>query len=275
MQDHAYRELERAGWQRAARGYMSSFEAATSLFAPALLDAAEVREDTKLLDVACGAGLVSGLAASRGARVVGVDFSPAMLAEARQRHPSLEFREGDAEALPFADATFDAVVINFGLHHFPYPTRAVAEARRVLRAGGRLACTTWASPREHVLHRIITDAVRTAGDPSASLPTAPGGAVNETELCLRLLEEAGFRRDSLRAEVIKAPVPVRSAAGLVEMIEAGTVRMAATLRAQPADKRAAILAAVEKGIAPYRDADGYQIPFAAILAAGLAGQNRP
>src|SRR5688572_18112261 len=186
MQDHPYRELERAGWQRAARGYMSSFEAATSLFAPALLDAAEVRGDTKLLDVACGAGLVSGLAASRGARVIGVDFSPAMLAEARQRHPSLEFREGDAEALPFADATFDAVVINFGLHHFPYPARAVVEAGRVLRAGGRLAFTTWAAPREHVLHRIITDAVRTAGDPSASLPTAPGGAVNETELCLHL-----------------------------------------------------------------------------------------
>jgi SAM-dependent methyltransferase len=198
-----------------------------------------------------------------------------MLAEARERHPSLEFHEGDAEALPFADATFDAVVINFGLHHFPYPARAVAEAGRVLRAGGRLAFTTWASPREHVLHRILTDAVRTAGDSSASLPTAPGGAVNETELCLRLLDEAGFQRDSLRAEVIKAPVAVRSAAGLVEMIEAGTVRMAATLRAQPADKRAAILAAIDNGIAPYRDAEGYRIPFAVILAGGGARARAP
>ena len=266
-QDHPFREFERAGWQRAAQGYMSSFEAATSLFAPALLEAAGVRGGVKLLDVACGAGLVCGIAASRGAEVIGIDFSPDMLAVARRRHPSIDFREGDAEALPFEDGCFDAVAINFGLHHFPFPGRAVGEARRVLRPGGRLAFTTWASPRDHVLHRILTDAVREAGDSSASLPVAPGGAVNETDICLRFLKEAGFRPESLRAEIVTAAVPVQTASRLVELIEAGTVRMAAALRAQPADKRGAIVSAVEKGIAPYRDAEGYSIPFAAILAA--------
>ena len=266
---HPYRELERSGWQRAAAGYVGSFEAATRLFAPALLDAAGVGRGTRVLDVACGAGIVSGLASSRGAEVIGVDFSPEMLAEARRRYPALQFREGDAEALPFEADRFDAVVINFGLHHFPFPARAVAEAHRVLRPGGRLCFTTWANPREHVLHRILTDAVRVAGDTSASLPVAPGGAVNESEVCLRFLREATFRPESLRAEILKQAIPVESAARLVEIIEAGTVRMAATLRAQPAAKRSAILVAIEKAIAPYRESDGYYaIPIAVILAAG-------
>jgi SAM-dependent methyltransferase len=270
VEDHPYRELERSGWQRAAQGYVSSFEAATSLFAPALLDAAEIGPGMKVLDIACGAGLVCGLVSVRGAQVIGVDFSPNMLAEARRRYPSADFREGDAEALPFEDGRFDAVVINFGLHHFPYPARALSEAHRVLRSGGRLAFTTWASPREHVLHRVITEAVRSAGDTSASLPMSPGGAVNEPHLCLRLLEGAGFEPSSLRAGIVKAAVPVQSASRLIEIIEAGTVRMAATLRAQPPEKRAAIEAAVENGIAPYREADGYRIPFALILASAIS-----
>jgi SAM-dependent methyltransferase len=268
IEQHPYREFERSGWQRAAQGYIGSFEAATSLFAAALLDAAEVGVGAKVLDVACGAGLVSGLAASRGAQVTGIDFSPNMLAQARRRHPAVEFREGDAEALPFDDGVFDAVVISFGVHHFPFPSRALSEGGRVLRRGGRIAFSTWASPREHVLHRIVTEAVREAGDSSASLPTPPGGAVNETAACLRLLADAGFQPPSLRAEILKASVPVESAARLVEVLEAGTVRMAAALRAQPADKRDAIVRAVEKGISPYRDGELFRIPFAAILAAG-------
>jgi SAM-dependent methyltransferase len=266
IEDHPYRELEQSGWQRAAQGYVDSFERATGLFAPALLDAADVGRGTRMLDVACGAGVVSGLASSRGAQVIGVDFSPNMLEEARARYPAIDFREGDAEALPFEEGRFDAVFINFGLHHFPFPARAVAQAHRVLRPGGKLAFTTWASPREHVLHAILTDAVRAAGNTPASLPTPPGGAVNEPHLCLAFLESAGFRPDSARADIVKAAVAVESASRLVEMIEAGTVRMAATLRAQSADKRSAIVAAIEKGIAPYRETDAYRIPFAVILA---------
>jgi hypothetical protein len=59
-----------------------------------------------------------------------------------------------------------------------------------------------------VLHRTVTEAVRTAGDTAASLPTPPGGAVNEPRLCLELLEKAGFRCDSLLAEIATAAVPV-------------------------------------------------------------------
>ena len=147
---HPYREFEYSGWERAAASYADTFETISKLFEAPLLDAVSISAGSKLLDVACGPGLLASTAASRGAQVVGVDFSPNMIAEAQKRYPSLSFRQGDAEALPFPDGTFDAVVIGFGLHHFPFPSRAISEARRVLRAGGHVGFTTWEIGRAHV-----------------------------------------------------------------------------------------------------------------------------
>jgi ubiquinone/menaquinone biosynthesis C-methylase UbiE len=101
----------------------------------------------RVLDVACGPGLLAGAAAGRRAAVVAVDLSPVMLALARQRHPAVEFREGDAEALPFAEDSFDAVLRNFGLGHFPRPERAMEELARVLAPGGVVAVSWWQLPR--------------------------------------------------------------------------------------------------------------------------------
>ncbi|MEJ8821526.1 methyltransferase domain-containing protein [Variovorax humicola] len=139
--DHLYRDFEHAGWERASPFYAGSFEAITSLFARQLLDAVGAGPGTKLLDVACGSGYMAAMAAQFGAQVEAVDFSPSMVDAATTHYPALSFRVADAEALPFADNTFDAVVIGFGVHHFAFPLRALAESHRVLRAGG-----AWGSP---------------------------------------------------------------------------------------------------------------------------------
>jgi len=264
-QDHPYRDFEHAGWQRAATAYAETFGTISSAFVPALLQGVDLRAGARLLDVACGPGLVSGAAAAHGADVTGVDFSANMVAEAARRNPALAFRQGDAEALPFGDAKFDAVVIGFGLHHFPFPGRAIAEAWRVLRPGGRLAFTTWAPPEAHVMHQIVVGAVRAAGDAGAALPVAPGGAVNQITACASLLAAAGFAAAATRLSIIKAHVPIASARHLVDMLVAGTVRLSTTLRSQPADKAGAVMAAIERGMAPYRDGDAYRFPVAAIL----------
>ena len=90
----------------------------------------------------CGPGLLAGEAAARDATVVAVDLSPIMLARARKQHPGVEFREADAEALPFTTASFDAVLCNFGLGHFPRPELALAQFARVLVPGG-VAARVW------------------------------------------------------------------------------------------------------------------------------------
>jgi SAM-dependent methyltransferase len=170
------RAFEHAGWQRVAAGYDATFARATAQFATVLLDAAGVTEGSEVLDLCCGTGLVTAAAAARGAVPTGLDFSAAMLAEARRAHPDLRFDEGEADALPYPDRSFDAVVANLGVHHVAQPEQA--EALRVLRPGGRLTFTGWAVPDDNVAWRLLFDAIRALGDLAAT-QTPPSGAISE------------------------------------------------------------------------------------------------
>lgn len=131
-------------------------EAYEDRFVPALfrqwvepvLGAAEVGPGDHLLDVACGTGVVARAAAgqvSPGGTVTGVDLNPAMLGVARRVAPDLEWRQGDAAALPFDDGSFDAVTCQAGIFFFPDPTAALTEMGRVTRAGGRVVVQSFAS----------------------------------------------------------------------------------------------------------------------------------
>ena len=112
-----------------------------------LCEALDVRSGRKVLDVAAGNGNVSLAAARRGCDVVATDYVPALLERARERATAerldLEFREADAEALPFADGSFDAVVSTFGVMFTPDQDRAAAEMVRVCRPGGKIGLANW------------------------------------------------------------------------------------------------------------------------------------
>src|SRR6516225_7973699 len=97
----AVRAFEHAGWQQAAAHYATTFARATRGFVDALLDAAGLGAGMRMLDLACGPGVVTGAAAGRRAQPVGLDFSQAMVELACAGHPGIRFEEGDAEALPF------------------------------------------------------------------------------------------------------------------------------------------------------------------------------
>lgn len=109
---------------------------------PVLCDAAGVRAGQRVLDVGCGSGALTLAATERvgaGGHVVGLDPNPEMLAVARRKPTSIEWREGRAESLPFADASFDAVVSQFAMMFFEDPAGALREMHRVVRPGGRIA----------------------------------------------------------------------------------------------------------------------------------------
>ena len=101
-----------------------------------------------LLDLCCGTGLLTGLAAASGLPAVGVDLSPAMLARARRAHPAVRFIRADAARLPFPDAAFAAVTVCFALHEKPLPTAQalLAEALRVLAPQGALLVADYRGP---------------------------------------------------------------------------------------------------------------------------------
>lgn len=267
MDPEAVRHFEHARWERAAAVYAASFGVATGLYGDALLDAARVGAGTRLLDLACGPGVVAGKAAARGAIVCGLDFSAAMLAAARAAHPSVRFEQGDAEAVPLPDAGFDAVVSNFGLHHVPRPARALREAHRLLRPGGRVAFTFWAGHGENIAWKLVFDAVRRHGDPAASDAPAPGGGFATTEDCLGALSAAGFA--DVGGRLAHRRWHHANAAELVAALRAGTARMAAMIEAQRDDVLPAIIADIEANAAGYRDATGLALPIAAVVAEGV------
>ena len=139
-----------AVWSRTASSYAVAAEVMTAPAAEPLLDAAGVGRGTALLDVGTGPGTVIGAAVRRAARVVGIDLSEAMVAAAQSRFPGVDVRVGNASALPFDSLpfdsmSFDSVSFAFCLLVLPEPDRALAEALRVLRPGGRVGLTSWAS----------------------------------------------------------------------------------------------------------------------------------
>ena len=154
-----------------------------------LVARADPKPGERVLDVACGTGIVVRsvlpLVGPNG-RVVGVDSSPAMLAVARIRAPSeasIEWYEASAEALPLSDAAFDLVLCQQGLQFFTDKLSATREMRRVLAPGGRVALSVWQALEHNPVHKAINEAtVRLLGTPA--LAVAFSGSAQELETLL-------------------------------------------------------------------------------------------
>jgi SAM-dependent methyltransferase len=133
--------------QKAAWSTFSILENLTGTVAPRLVRFAGITKGAEVLDVACGTGVVALTAARLGAKVSGLDLTPELIAHAKQNATLMKleaaFQEGDAEALPFADAKFDFVVSQFGHMFAPRPDVTSKEMLRVLKPGGTIAFATW------------------------------------------------------------------------------------------------------------------------------------
>jgi SAM-dependent methyltransferase len=133
--------------QKLAWANFATLESVTVTAAPSLVRYAGITAGATVLDVACGTGVVALTAARLGARVTGIDLTPELVARAKE-HAALAnleaiFEQGDAEALPLPDASFDVVVSQFGHIFAPRPDVAIKEMLRVLKPGGTIAFSTW------------------------------------------------------------------------------------------------------------------------------------
>jgi len=264
----AFRAFERSGWQKAAHRYPDYFTVLTSQVLDSLLDAVGARSGVRLLDVASGPGNGTAQAAQRGAIAIGADISPVMAAHARRQYPEVPFVVADAEDLPFADGAFEAVMTNFGILHLGQPERALREACRVLRPGGRVGFTVWAKPEEAVGFGILLRSVEAHGNPHVPLPPGPPFfRFSDSQECRRVLEEAGFAEP----KVVQVPQTWRlpSADILLEAFLVATVRTGALLRAQSPWALQAIRAAVREACKAYEKDGVIELPMPAVLACAL------
>jgi len=264
-----FTDFEHRGWQRVADKYDSTWASSTRQFIPPLLEAAELGAEMSLLDVGCGPGYVSAAAVAGGARPIGLDFSSEMLAVARGRFPGIEFREGDAQNLPFADGTFDRVLANFSLLHLADPEHACAEACRVLRSGGRFGFSTWAKKEENPFLQLVDDAIQAHADLEVDLPPGPPYYLFENEEEFRsALSRAGFDGASMKFNVHRIEWQVPSARFIFEAELKAGVRTAGLLAKQTPEVLRAIQSDLEASIQKYAKSDGsFSLPKTAYLVA--------
>jgi SAM-dependent methyltransferase len=148
-----FKSRQRETWTMGNFGDMAVF---TTPVAGHLVRYAKVAGGQAVLDVGTGTGVVAITARNLGAKVTGLDLTPALLVQAKQSatlagHDDIAWHEGDAEALPFPDACFDVVLSQFGHMFAPRPEVAVSEMLRVLKPGGTIAFATW--PGEQLIGR--------------------------------------------------------------------------------------------------------------------------
>jgi len=264
----AFTQFEHEGWERVADKYDSVWASSTRQFIAPLLDAAGVAAGMSMLDVGCGPGYVSAAAAERGAVPIGIDFSSEMVAIARRMFPQIEFREGDAQQLAFADGTLDRAVANFALLHLANPERACAEACRVLKPGGWFGFTTWARVEENPFVKLVDDAIQAHADLNVDLPPGPPYYLFESQEEFRdALERAGFEGASMSFKVHRIEWKVPTAQFIFEAELNAGVRTAGLLARQTPATLDTIRAAIEKAVQPYARENGFAIPKAAYVVA--------
>jgi ubiquinone/menaquinone biosynthesis C-methylase UbiE len=237
---------------------------------PRVIELAALRPGLRVLDVACGTGLVARLAAQAvgaGGQVTGLDLNPGMLAVASKlptvEGAAIEWVEANAQALPFAEASFDVVCCQLGLQFFPDREGALREMKRVLVPGGRVVLMVWCEIDRAPGFAVLAAALgRTISEEAEALMRAPFALGDSSELA-RLLEAGGFSDCTIGAET--GDVRFASVDTFVRAYTGGSP-LAAPVAAAPAPNYDELVREVERALAPFVEEGSLSFSIEAHLA---------
>ena len=229
-----FKQAQKEGW-----AHFAPLEAITTHAAAHLVRHAGVGQGMQVLDVGCGTGVVAITAARLGAVVTAVDFTPQLLERARQKSlmakSDVDWREADAEQLPFGDAHFDIVLSQFGHMFAPRPEVATREMIRVLKSRGTIAFSTW--PPELLVGRTMAVAARYMPPPPPGIapPMLWGDPNVVRERLGNMVEEIVFDREyvlvpALSPQHFRADLE-RSAGPMIKLVELLSATQPERLRA--------------------------------------------
>jgi SAM-dependent methyltransferase len=221
------KDQQRSQWRDAADAWDRYFDWYSRAFAPLMAwcaDAIAAAPGMRVLDVAAGSGQPSLTIAPRiqpGGTILGIDFSPEMLAVAERRArqagaANVSFKTMDAEQLELPDASFDAVTCACGLIFFPDAHRALTEMRRVLKPGGRVAIGVWDEPSKSPFVTVGGGALSQFHAPTPPNPNSPGAfRFSKRDVLERVLRDAGFSEITITS--VAMPIDFKSTQEYWEM----------------------------------------------------------
>lgn len=270
---------ESSGWQLASASVAEARERYTmavsgNAWAQELVQLAAPEEGDRVLNVACGTGVVARYAAplvGPTGSVIGLDLNAGMLATARamlQRDGvAIVWREGDATALPFPDASFDLVCCREGLQYFPDRATALNEMCRVLVPGGRLALSVWRSLAHQPFYAALTEALLRYVSPEAAASLRLAFSLGQADELRALIAGAGFHtiRLRIRSRLTRYPSLEEYVLGYL----LGTP-MAGAVAALDDATRTAMVRQVCTALRDYVDDDGMAAPWESHLVTARA-----
>lgn len=267
-----YSEESRQAWSSVACNYDQLIARHFATFTQDILEWAEIKGGEQVLDVACGAGLVTLPVSSKlksNGRVIGVDFAPAMIALANQKAKetgvsNIEFRQMNAEALEFNDGSFNVVFCQLGLMLFANPLKALQEMRRVLVSGGRVFITVQGVP-EKMLFTSIPMKAMVKHAPWLKVPGAPTLYTFGPQGALeKILRDAGFVDSQTRR--VEGALAFSTPQQYWETLIAGAGRTKSMLESLEPDLRQKIRDDVCQAAATFDKDNEIKIPYEVVLS---------
>lgn len=242
------------------------------LFVPSLLDAAEIRDGDRVLDVATGTGVAAQMALERVGEsgfVIGADISPAMLDEACAQLPNARFLPvvSDGQSLAFADAMFDAVICQLGLMFFPNPARGLAEFRRVLRPGRHAAVCVISLPSRAPMWGVLAETLRDY-IPEHTETLHLSFSLADAAQLEELFRQAGFSDTCVTREVRRGVV--LSFDEYWSPINSGTGSLPQAYLALPEPSRRAVQARVRERLSCFESGGQLELSVEMLIANGHA-----
>jgi SAM-dependent methyltransferase len=269
-----YKQTTREQWQEAAEAWHRWDPTFDEWLGPAterMLDLTEVRDGTRVLDVAAGSGGQTLAAARRGATVLATDISEAILeyAAAEARRAGFErvaTRVLDGEKLDVEPGTFDVVVSRLGIMYFPDKPRALAEQHRALRAGGRVGAIVFAEGEANGFFSVPIGIIRRRAELPPPAPGLPG-PFSATAIG-SLLEEAGFQ--DVRVDRVAAPLRLSSAAECARLERESFGALHQMLAGLDAGAQTEAWAEIEESLGQFEGPDGFVGPCELLVATATA-----
>lgn len=264
----SFKEFEKEAWEDKAPRYNDTWGTVTSQVVDPILEEISTSKKIKLLDIGCGPGHLCGKAVLKGVEAHGCDYSLNMIEIAKAFYPSVDFQWQDAEALTYQNGSFDVIVMNYLLLHVEDQQKTLLEAKRVLKAGGKIIYSNWLPPHSSPGLELMFNAIKEYADMSVIPPAQDIFMFSDPDFADSFFKHNGFTKVAVRK--LGTFWQVSDSQKFFQAVQAGT-RIGGMIDLQQDEIKEKIKSKILNDIEKFKTSEGYIVPTpSVIVSASLA-----